>query len=70
MKKILISFLLLAAAATANAHCGSCGTGEKSADKNGAACATSCDDKQEAKCSGAAEKACSKKKAVTCCPAK
>ncbi|MGJ8654017.1 MAG: hypothetical protein ACSHX8_12150 [Opitutaceae bacterium] len=80
MKLLLIPFLMLAATMTANAHCGTCGTGEAHAEKK--ACAEGCEkaccakkaecakDKAECakeKCDEPAKKACAEGCTKPCC---
>lgn len=82
MKTLLIPFLMVAAALTANAHCGTCGTGKAHVEKKACAedCAKPCCTKEKKACAEDCEKACcakAEKKAekaaaplAACCAAK
>lgn len=77
MKTLLIPFLMVAAALTANAHCGTCGTGDAHVEKKACAedCAKACCAKEKKAAKEACpveKKACADDCAKACCekPAK
>lgn len=65
MKTLLIPFLMVAAALTANAHCGTCGTGKAHVEKKACAedCAKPCCTKEKK----AEKKACAEDCEKACC---
>ena len=68
MKFLLIPFLMFAAAFTANAHCGACGTEAAHAEKK--ACAKGCEKACCTKAESSDKKACAKGCEKACCTEK